>query len=108
MPTPEPPAFSVPSLIHDRLALGPINRDVGAVDEAGPRRGEEGDQRRYLARLADAAEWDGALGQLVRALLGDPLVAGERLLQRVPPVGVHWPGVDRVDAHAVPPVLLGD
>ena len=51
---------------------------------------------------------DGLLGQFVRTLLGYPLVAGERLLQRVPPVGVHRPRVDRVDAHAMPPVLLGD
>src|SRR6266576_5361359 len=92
-PTPRYPAHGpvaacVPSLIHDRLALGPVDRDVGTIYEAGPRRGEEGHQGRHLARLADSAQRDGLLGQFVRTLLGYPLVAGERLLQRVPPVGV--------------------
>src|SRR6266487_2361589 len=98
----------VPSLIHDGLALAPVDRDVGAVDEAGPGRGQEGHQGRDLGRLADAAERDGPLGQFMRALLGHALVAGERLLQRVPPAGVHRPRVHRVDAHAMTPVLLGD
>src|SRR5947208_8961063 len=95
-------------MIHDGFALRPVNRDMGAVDEAGQGRGEEGDQRRDLFRLADATEGDGLLGQLVRALLRHALVAGEGLLQRVPPVGVHRAGVDRVDAYPVPSVLLGD
>ncbi len=81
---------------------------MGAVDEAGQRRGQERDQRRDLLRLADAAERDGPLGQFVRAILGHALVAGEGLLQGVPPVGVHRAGVDRVDAYPVPAVLFGD
>src|SRR5215467_4455744 len=80
-------------LVHDRFALRPVNRDVGAVNEAGPWRGEEGDQRRDLIRLADAAEGDGLPGQFVRALLGHALVASEGLLQGVPSVGVHRAGV---------------
>src|SRR5215469_10378318 len=94
-------------LIHDRLALGPVDRDMRAVDEAGPGRGQEGHQRRDLLRLADTAERDGAVGKLMGALLGDALVPGERLLQRVPAAGVHRARVDGVDTHAVPAVLLG-
>src|SRR6266536_6325985 len=100
--------ISVPSLIHDGLALAPVDRDVGPVDETGPGRGEEGHQGRDLGWLADAPARDGPLGKFVRALLRHALVAGERLLQRVPPVGVHRPRVHRVDPHAVTPVLLGD
>jgi Trk K+ transport system NAD-binding subunit len=79
-----------------------------AVDESGQRQGEERHQGGHLLWLADAAERDGSLGQFVGSLLGDALVAGEGLLQRVPPVGVHRAGVDGVDAHPVPAVLLGD
>src|SRR6516164_186743 len=89
------------SLIHDCLALGPVDRDVRAVDEAGARRGEEGHQRGDLSRLADAAKRYGPGGKLVRPVLGHALVPGEGLLQRVPPVGVHRAWVHRVDAHAV-------
>src|SRR5690348_12750143 len=99
--------YWAPLVIHDRFALRPVNRDVGAVYEAGPRRGEKGDQRRDLFWLADAAEGDRLLSQLVRALLGHALVAGEGLLQRVPPVGVHRAGVDGVAADPVSPVLFG-
>src|SRR5437899_2461213 len=74
--------YWAPSVIHDGFALCPVDGDVGAVDEAGQRRGEERDQRRDLLRLADAADGDGPLGQLVRALLGHALVPGEGLLQR--------------------------
>src|SRR6202040_1694025 len=59
-----------PLMVHDGFALRPVDGYVGAVDEAGQRRGEEGHQRRDFFRLADAAEWDGLLGQCVRALLG--------------------------------------
>src|SRR5438270_13252555 len=98
--------YWAPLVIHDRFALRPVNRDVGAVDEASQRRGEEGDQRRDLFRLADAAKGDGLLGQLVRALLGHALVAGEGLLQRVPPLGGHRAGAGGVDADPVSPVLF--
>src|ERR1700734_4055832 len=74
-----------PSRIHDCLALRAVHGYVGAVDEARPRRGEEGHQRRDLFRFADAAEGDGSGGQFVGALLGDALVASQGLLQRVPP-----------------------
>src|ERR1700755_1254350 len=69
-----------PLVIHDRFALRPVNRDVGAVNEAGPRRGEKGDQCRDFIRLADPAEGDGLLGQFVRAFLAHALVSGEGLL----------------------------
>src|SRR5215831_20906111 len=94
------------SLIHDCLALGPVDRYVCAVDETGAGRGEKGHQRGDLSRLADAAERYGLGGQLVRPVLGHALVPGESLLQRVPPAGVHRAGVDRVDAHAAAAVLL--
>src|SRR5437773_11254601 len=78
-PTAEPlNVIVVPSLIHDGLALAPVDRDVGAVDEAGPRGSQEGHQGSDLGRLTDAAERDGPLGQFMRALLGHALVAGER------------------------------
>src|SRR5262249_62221501 len=89
------------SLIHDRLALGPVDRYVRAVDEAGAGRGEEGHQRGDLSRLADPAERYGPGGKLVRPVLGHALVPGERLLQRVPPVAVHRARGHRADAHAV-------
>src|SRR5262245_52416437 len=89
------------SLIHDRLALGPVDGYVRAVDEAGAGRGEEGHQRGDLSRLADTAERYGLGGKLVRPVLGHALIPGEGFLQRVPPVGVHWARVHRVDAHAV-------
>src|SRR5262249_57206070 len=95
------------SLIHDRLALGPVDRYVCAVDETGAGRGEKGHQRGDLSRLADAAERYGLGGQLVRPVLGHALVPGVRLLQRVPPVGVPVARVHRVDAHAVTAVLFG-
>src|ERR1700750_1155345 len=100
--------YWAPLVIHDPFALRPVNRDVGAVNEAGPRRGEEGDQCRHFIRLADPAEGDGLLGQFVRTFLAHALIAGEGLLQGVPPVGVHRAGVDGVDAHPVPAVLFGD
>src|SRR6201989_1941180 len=100
--------YWAPLVIHDRFALRPVNRDVGAVNEAGPRRGEEGDQCRDFIRLADPAEGDGLLGQFVRAFLAYALVPGEGLLQGVPPVGVHRAGVDGVDAHSVAAVLFRD
>src|SRR5579859_3425798 len=103
-----PSAMAASLRVHDGFALCTVDRYVGAVDEAGQRRGQERDQRRDLLWLADAAERDGPLGEFVRALLGHALVAGEGLLQGVPPVGVHRTGVDRVDPHAVPAVLLGD
>src|ERR1700732_1133220 len=105
---PVPSAMAASSRVHDGFALCPVDRYVGAVDEAGQRRGQERDQRRDLLRLADAGEPDGTLGQFARAILGHALVAGEGLLQGVPPVGVHRAGVDRVDAHPVPAVLFGD
>src|ERR1700689_1267404 len=76
---------SPPLLIHDGLALSAVHGDVGAVDEAGPRRGEERSEERDFFRLADAAEGDGLLGEFVRAGLVDAFVAGEGALQRVPP-----------------------
>src|SRR6516164_8875823 len=92
------------SLIHDRLALGSVDRYVRAVDEAGARRSEEGNQRRDLPRLADAAERYGLAREFVRTVLADALIPRERLLQGVPPVGVHRARVDGVDAHPVAPV----
>src|SRR5947207_2386857 len=54
--------YWAPLMIHDRFALRPVNGDVGTVDEAGPRRGEERHQCRDFFRLADPAEGDGLLG----------------------------------------------
>src|SRR5580704_18896318 len=99
--------YWAPSVVHDGFALRPVDGDVGAVDEAGPRRGQERHQRRDLVRFTDPAERDGLLGQFVRAFLGDALVPGEGLFQRVPSVGVDRARVDGVDPHPVPPVLFG-
>src|SRR4051794_8841920 len=93
--------------VHDPLALRPVDRDVGAVDEARPRGGDERDQAGDLLRLAEAAERDAVHRELVRLVLGDALVARERLLQGVPAVGVDGARVDRVHADAVAAVLLG-
>src|SRR5919197_2198299 len=94
--------------VHQRLALGPVDRDVGTVDEARARRGQERHERGDLLRLADAVERDRGQRQVVGAVLIDLLVAGERLLEPVPAVGVHGPRVDRVDPDPVRAVLLGD
>src|SRR3954452_8091479 len=73
--------------VHQRLALPAVDRDVRAVEEARAWRGHEGDDVGDLLRSADAPERDRGDGQLVRGLLVDALVAGERLLKSVPAIG---------------------
>src|SRR5258708_14102692 len=96
MPAAKAVVICVRSLVHNRLALPPVDRDVGTIYEAAPGRGKKGHQGRALAWLADTAEWDRPLAPFVTAPLGHPLFAGERLLHHAPAVGVHCPRFDRV------------
>src|SRR5260370_40879101 len=54
-----------PSVVHDGLALRPVDRYVGAIDEAGPWRGEERPQPRDFFGPADAAVRERRLGRLL-------------------------------------------
>src|SRR3954453_23380036 len=93
--------------VHQRLALAAVDRDVRAVEERGPRRGQERHEVGDLLPRADAPEGDRRHRELVGALLVAALVAGEALLEAVPAVGLDRPGVDRVHADALRPLLLG-
>src|SRR3984893_3014824 len=104
-------AFGIPnevSKVHQRLALGSIDRYVGAVDEGGAGRGEERHQRSDFGGLADAMERYRRERQLVCTFLVDLLVTRTSLLETVPAICVDLSGIHRVDANAIPTVLLGD
>src|SRR3954468_9783605 len=67
--------------VHERLALAAVDRDVRAVEERRPRRGQERDEVGDLLGRADPPQRDRRHGELVRRLLVAALVTGEGLLE---------------------------